>query len=228
LNVSAIVVAAGKGTRMNAGISKQFLPLRDKPILVYTLQCFEHATNVDEVILVCGNEDNTMCREVIHAYSLSKVKQIVIGGEERQDSVFRGLQAALGEWVLIHDGVRPLLSSVLIDQLIVEVQKKEAVVLAVPVKDTIKLVDDKGVVLSTPPRKSLWAIQTPQAFRLSALKKAYEYAYQRHFRGTDDASFMEYMGTPVHVIYGDYENIKITTPDDLSIAEALLRKREIK
>jgi 2-C-methyl-D-erythritol 4-phosphate cytidylyltransferase len=225
LNVSAIVVAAGKGSRMNTGVSKQFLPLVNKPILVHTLQCFEHSKDVDEVVLVCGSEDILKCRKLINTYSLSKVKQIVAGGEERQDSVYQGLQAATGEWVLVHDGVRPFLSSNLIDRLIIEVREKEAVVLGVPVKDTIKVVDDNGLILSTPPRKSLWAIQTPQAFRLSSLRKAYEYAHLRQFRGTDDASLMEHMGLLVHVIHGDYENIKITTPEDLRIAEALLRKR---
>jgi 2-C-methyl-D-erythritol 4-phosphate cytidylyltransferase len=223
--ISAVIVAAGKGSRMNANVSKPYLPLMDKPILIHTLECFERQNEIDEIVLVCGSQDVSLCKELIDTYSLKKVKRIVPGGEERQDSVYKGLQNATGEWVLIHDGVRPFISDRLILMLIREVQLKEAAILAVPVKDTVKVVDEQGSVVSTPLRKSLWAIQTPQAFRLSLLKKAYEHAAQIGFEGTDDASLVELMGLPVHIVHGDYENIKITTPEDLWIAEALIRKR---
>jgi 2-C-methyl-D-erythritol 4-phosphate cytidylyltransferase len=125
----------------------------------------------------------------------------------------------------VHDGVRPFISSERIRDLISKAREKEAAVLAVPVKDTVKVVQEDGLILSTPPRKSLWAIQTPQAFRLSTLIKAYDQAYEQGFVGTDDASLVENLGVHVYIVEGEYENFKITTPEDLWIAEALLRKR---
>lgn len=226
--ISAVVVAAGKGSRMNSNASKQYLSLVDKPVLVHTLESFEHQVEITEVVLVCSSGDVSLCKELIDTYSLQKVKQIVPGGEERQDSVYAGLKAATGEFVLIHDGVRPFVSDRLIHKLIHEVQHKDAAVLAVPVKDTIKIVNDQWEVVSTPLRKSLWAIQTPQAFRMSIIKEAYRHAAEQGYRGTDDASLVEFMGLPVHIVHGDYENIKITTPEDLWFAEALIRKREKK
>jgi 2-C-methyl-D-erythritol 4-phosphate cytidylyltransferase len=159
LTVSAIVVAAGQGKRMNAGVSKQFLTLSGKPILAHTLECFQSCNEIDEIVLVSGPGDTHVCENIVRSYTLTKVKAIVVGGKERQDSVAAGLKEAHGEWVLIHDGVRPFISHSLIRNIVAESHTKEAVVPGVPVKDTIKVADHDGAVISTPPRESLWAIQ---------------------------------------------------------------------
>lgn len=224
MSVGAVVVAAGKGKRMNAELSKQYLPLNDKPIIIHTLECFQHHPLIDQMLLVCGSDDVEYCQELVDRYMLTKVARVVAGGEERQDSVYRGLQHIHTDWVLVHDGVRPFLAKDVLDRVIEEMFYKEAVVLAVPVKDTIKQVDREGIILRTPPRESLWAVQTPQAFRLSTLMRAYEKADKEGFIGTDDASLVERLGIKVHVTKGDYANIKITTPDDLWVAEALVRR----
>jgi len=222
--LGVVVVAAGKGSRMQAADSKQYLPLGDKPILVHTLQLFQNIREVDDIVLVTGEEDCGRCREYVERYALDKVRAVIAGGAERQHSVHRGLQALTpgAEWVLVHDGVRPFPAA---DQVLAcwrEAQEHGAAVLAVPVKDTIKVVDDAKRIQSTPDRRSLWAIQTPQAFRLSLLREAYERAEREGFVGTDDAMLVERTGTVVRVVEGDYYNIKITTPEDLPWAEWIL------
>lgn len=225
MKVSAIIVAAGTGSRMGSDTKKQFLLLSNKPILAHTLTNFEQNEIIDEIVLVCGDGDIPFCRKLVQAYQITKAAKIVVGGQDRQASVRLGLEQVESDFVLVHDGVRPFLTGGLIERLVERLQLQDAVVPAVPVKDTIKVVGENGEIVSTPPRKSLWAIQTPQAFRLSVIKKAHELAEQHNFQGTDDASLVENLGRSVYIIEGDYENIKITTPEDLSIAEALLRKR---
>lgn len=224
--LAVVVVAAGKGLRMRTEESKQYLQLSGKPILVHTLALFQRIEQVDTVVLVTGSEDVDRCSRYIEQFGLSKVKHIVTGGKERQDSVYKGLEALSGadvEWVMVHDGVRPFAAEEHVLACWRKAMEADAAVLAVPVKDTIKVVDSAGTIESTPDRRSLWAIQTPQAFRLSLLKQAYEQAAQDGFTGTDDAMLVERIGTPVRVVEADYYNIKITTPEDLPWAEWIIQ-----
>ncbi len=226
--VTALIPAAGMGKRMGKTVAKQFLPLGDKPMLAHTLLMFQRSTDVDEIIPILSQEDMETClRDIIEAYHITKVKTLVVGGKERQDSVSNGLQklekdAAI---VLVHDGVRPFVTAEMIKDAVDHAKKGECVAVGVPIKDTIKEVNDKGLVRSTLERSRLWAIQTPQAFPVKALKRAYEEAKNRHVYGTDDATLVEKSGVAVRVIMGSYENIKITTPEDLLVAEEILKRR---
>jgi 2-C-methyl-D-erythritol 4-phosphate cytidylyltransferase len=217
--LGAVIVAAGRGTRMGTKESKQYLPINGKPILVYTLEAFEKAAEVSTVVLVVSKEDIVHCQSYIEKYGLTKISAIVAGGTSRQDSVYEGLQQLDTEWVIVHDGVRPFVTTKSISHCWRAAEQYGAAVIAVPVKDTIKVADDAGMVLTTPDRSSLWAIQTPQAFRRSELVIAYEKAAADQYEGTDDASLMERSGRPVRIVEGDYGNIKITTPDDLQWAQ---------
>jgi 2-C-methyl-D-erythritol 4-phosphate cytidylyltransferase len=225
--LGVVIVAAGSGKRMGTSESKQFLPLGDKPVLVHTLEAFAAVDQVDSIVLSVGASDIPRCEQFVKDFGLTKIYRIVAGGAERQDSVYRGLRALPGdtEWVLVHDGVRPFVSRERIEACWRGAMKHEAAVLAVPVKDTIKTVAADGQITSTPDRRSLWAVQTPQAFRLSRLLEAHERAQAEGFMGTDDAMLIERIGGTVHVVEGDYRNIKLTTPDDLQWAEWLLNVR---
>ncbi|RAP73255.1 2-C-methyl-D-erythritol 4-phosphate cytidylyltransferase [Paenibacillus montanisoli] len=227
-NWGVVVVAAGRGTRMGTAESKQYLLLRDKPILVHTLERFQAMDDIAEVTLVVGEHDVDRCRAFVREYGLHKVKQVAAGGSERQHSVHRGLAALSGavDWVMVHDGVRPLVTERAVRACMNGALQTEAAVLAVPVKDTIKQVNEAGVITATPDRRSLWAIQTPQAFRRSLLQQALDQAAKDGFLGTDDAMAVERLGVSVYVAEGDYTNIKMTTPEDLPYAEFLLASRE--
>jgi 2-C-methyl-D-erythritol 4-phosphate cytidylyltransferase len=220
-----VVVAAGRGSRMGTVESKQYLLLQDKPILIHTLDVFQQMDEVAEVALVVGAADVERCTELVKTYGLDKVQKVVAGGAERQQSVFRGLAAISTEWVMVHDGVRPLIQPEAVRVCCRKAEKVGAAVLAVPVKDTIKKVDGDGLIESTPDRRSLWAIQTPQAFRRSLLLDCHEKAESEGFLGTDDAMVAERCGVPVAVAEGDYTNIKITTQEDLPWAAFLLAER---
>lgn len=223
--LGVIVVAAGKGTRMGTQDSKQFLTLGGKPILVHTLERLGRVDIVERIVVVTAAEHIARCESYIGRYGLKKIAQIVPGGRERQDSVRAGIEA-LGdavEWVMVHDGVRPFPAEAHVRRCYETARETEAAVLAVPVKDTIKVVDADGVIQSTPDRRSLWAIQTPQAFRLSLLREAHEQATRDGFAGTDDAMLVERLGVKVRVVEADYYNIKITTPEDLPWAEWIYR-----
>lgn len=224
-SVGAVIVAAGRGTRMGTAESKQYLLLRDKPIIVHTLEVFQRHELISKIVLVTGEADIDRCREWVQAYKLDKVKAVVPGGAERQHSVYKGLKALETGWVMVHDGVRPFVEDAEINACYEKAREIGASVLAVPVKDTIKQVDGAGKVLSTPDRRSLWAIQTPQTFRLSELLTAYEAAERDGFLGTDDSSLAERSGIPVAVVEGSYSNIKLTTPEDLAFAEFTERNR---
>ncbi|WP_249866391.1 2-C-methyl-D-erythritol 4-phosphate cytidylyltransferase [Paenibacillus konkukensis] len=210
---------------MKTAESKQYLQLNGKPIIVHTLALFDRMPEVDTIVLVTGEQDVRRCEGYVKQYGLGKVKQVVVGGQERQNSVHRGLKALSGavEWVMVHDGVRPFPAKEHIVACWRKAMETEAAVLAVPVKDTIKVVDLQGTIQSTPDRRSLWAIQTPQAFRLSLLLQAYEQAEKDGFVGTDDAMLVERSGMSVQVVEADYYNIKITTPEDLPWAEWIIR-----
>lgn len=224
-SVGVVIVAAGRGTRMGTTESKQYLLLQDKPIIVHTLEVFQRHPLITEIVLVTGEVDVERCQEWIKTYKLGKVSAVVTGGSERQHSVYRGLEKLKTTWVMVHDGVRPFVQEQEITACYERAWEIGASVLAVPVKDTIKQVNTEGKVLSTPDRRSLWAIQTPQTFRLSELRAAYEEAERDGFLGTDDSSLAERSGIPVAVVEGSYRNIKITTSEDLDFAEFTQRNR---
>lgn len=222
---AAVVLAAGSGKRMGTAVHKQYLLIKDRPVIYYTLQAFEDS-EVDEVILVTGADEVDYCRrEIVEAYRFKKVRDVVAGGKERYDSVYEGLKALSGcEYVLIHDGARPLISRTLINANINCVQETKACITAVPAKDTIKVADDNDYVADTPDRSRLWQIQTPQSFSYALVLEAYR-KREEAMDGTmtDDAMVVEkYTGHPIRLLKGDYRNIKITTPEDLVIAEAFL------
>ncbi len=226
--VTAIVLAAGQGKRMNSSVAKQFLMLHQRPILYYSLKAFEESS-VDEIVLVTGEDQVEYCREnIVKKYNIRKVSKIVVGGAERYDSVYKALIAMeKSDYLLIHDGARPFLSKDLIENLILQVKTYKACILGTPVKETIKVVNKDGYIADTPDRNTLWNAQTPQAFEYETIKKAYTIFCQDADKGknkvTDDAMIYEtYLNQPVKIIMGDYRNIKITTPEDLDIAKVLL------
>jgi 2-C-methyl-D-erythritol 4-phosphate cytidylyltransferase len=226
--VTALIPAAGMGRRMGKAVAKQFLPLGDKPMLAHTLLVFQRASEIDEIIPILSKEDMESClRDVIEQYHITKVRTLVVGGKERQDSVMNGLQKLEKDSsiVLVHDGVRPFVTPEMIHQCVDLAGKGECVAVGVPLKDTIKEVDDKHMVRHTLERNRLWAIQTPQAFPVKMLQRAYEESYRNHVYGTDDAMLVERTGGKVRVIMGSYENIKITTPEDILLAEEILKRR---
>jgi 2-C-methyl-D-erythritol 4-phosphate cytidylyltransferase len=227
--VTALIPAAGMGKRMGKPVAKQFLQLGDKPMLAHTLLAFQCAAEVDEIIPILSREDMESClRDIIEQYHITKVKTLVVGGKERQDSVAHGLHKleADSSIVLVHDGVRPFVTSEMIRDIVELVKKGECVAVGVPIKDTIKEVDDNRIVRHTLERSRLWAIQTPQAFPVKVLTRAYEEASKNKIYATDDATLVERAGGTVRVVMGSYENIKITTPEDLILAEEILRRRE--
>jgi 2-C-methyl-D-erythritol 4-phosphate cytidylyltransferase len=226
--VTALIPAAGMGKRMGKTMAKQFLLLGDKPMLAHTLLVFQRASEIDEIIPILSQEDMESClQDIIEQYHITKVKTLVVGGKERQDSVAHGLQKLEKDAsiVIVHDGVRPFVTPGMIKETIDLAKKGECVAVGVPIKDTIKEVDDKGFVRRTLERSKLWAIQTPQTFPLKILMRAYEQSYKNKVYGTDDATLVERSGGKVRVIMGSYENIKITTPEDLLLAEEILKRR---
>ena len=226
---TAVIVAAGKGKRMGTEISKQFLPLGGKEILAHTVQKFEKAKNIRDIILVTGADSLQDVQEMAQEYGWEKIVSIVAGGKERQDSVWNGLQqvAADTEIILIHDGVRPFVTEDILNISIETALEMGGCVAGVPAKDTIKVCDGENIAIATPDRNVLWQIQTPQTFRKELIVKAYEQAKEDGFVGTDDASFAEHCGYPVKVIMGSYRNIKITTKEDLIIGEAFLKEEQV-
>ncbi|SFQ48747.1 2-C-methyl-D-erythritol 4-phosphate cytidylyltransferase [Lachnospiraceae bacterium XBB1006] len=219
--ISVIVLAAGKGSRMHSEKKKQFIELDHKPVLYYCLERFEKS-RIDEVILVTAEEDKEFCRkQIVEKYGIKKVTAYVNGGKERFESVKNGLEKVTGDVCMIHDGARPFPPREAIDMLCAMSEKNSAVILGVPVKDTIKVVDDNGRILQTPKRSSLMAAQTPQMFKTSLLRDAYAKMERSGCKDvTDDAMIVErFTNTAVSVIMGSYTNLKITTPEDLQIAE---------
>lgn len=227
MKVSVIIPAAGQSRRMGLGTNKQFLTLKGKPVLAHTLAVFENCLAVQEIIIVAAEGEEEYCRrEIIENHSFSKVSQVITGGKERQDSVYQGILALSPdtEIVIVHDGARPFLTAELINRSIEHCLETGAAIVAVPVKDTIKIVNGEQTVENTPPRHTLWAVQTPQTFRYSLLKEAHDRAKMQGFLGTDDASLVERLGGQVKVVLGSYENLKITTPEDLIIGGAILER----
>lgn len=225
MKADAVIVSAGKGQRFTEGKKKQYYLLADKPILAHTLDKFETCPLVRSILLVVGQGDMNYClKEIVEKYRYRKISHIVPGGKRRQDSVKNGIDALSKDVdiVVIHDGVRPLVTREMIEQSIHSAQRFGAVVLAMPVKETIKMAHADGTVLKTLDRESLWHIQTPQAFQAHVIKQAYQKAAKDGFVGTDDASLVERLGMKVHILPGSYTNIKITTSEDLILANLFL------
>ena len=226
--VTAIVLAAGQGKRMNSSVQKQFMTLGGYPVIYYALKAFEES-RVNDIILVTGENEIEYCkREIAEKYGFAKIKAIIAGGKERHDSVYNGLKKADCDYVLIHDGARPLITAEIINKTINDVKKYGACTVGMPVKDTIKIADDEQVVVSTPPRKYLWQIQTPQAFDYKLIKSAHDLLRSGNrddINVTDDSMLVEeLMEHPVKLTEGSYLNIKVTTPEDIQIADALMSR----
>lgn len=229
MHITAIVLAAGKGSRMQSEIPKQYMDIGGKPVLYYSLKTFEESM-VDDIVLVTSEDDISYCaNEIVEKYNIHKVKAIVAGGTERYWSVKNGLLSARdADYVLIHDAARPCLTIDMIKRSIDEVQITGACTVGVPVKDTIKLVDEECFGVDTPPRNRLWQVQTPQSFCYQDIAKAYQLLEVSGDTDiTDDTMIMErYFGKKTKIIQGDYCNIKITTPEDLSVVENFFKKNE--
>ena len=229
---AAIILAAGCGKRMSSSIQKQFLLLKGYPVLYYSLKTFEES-EVDRIILVTGQSDIEHCRtEIVERYGFRKVAAIVAGGKERYHSVYAGLQAVKdADDVLIHDGARPFVTQAIIHRTLEEARKYGGCVAGMPVKDTIRLLDEQDFSESTPDRSRVWMMQTPQTFSFSLIHDAYQRLIRQEESGdaiavTDDAMVLECMtGKKVKLTEGSYENIKITTPSDLLVADAFLAEK---
>ncbi|WP_425805449.1 2-C-methyl-D-erythritol 4-phosphate cytidylyltransferase [Desulfitobacterium sp. Sab5] len=226
-SLGVVIPAAGQGKRMGASGNKLFLMLADRPILAHSLKLFEDSSNVSEIVVVGSAEDLPKIKELVSKYQFTKVSHVTLGGKERQESVYAGVRALSPaiQRVAVHDGARPLLTLDQLNRFFTEAEKYRAAIMVVPVKDTIKRVDEEGQVLETPPRESLRAVQTPQVFERELLELAHRRCIDEGFLGTDDASLVEWLGEPVHVLEGSLENIKMTTPEDLWLAESILKKR---
>ncbi|MHB8065469.1 MAG: 2-C-methyl-D-erythritol 4-phosphate cytidylyltransferase [Ruminiclostridium sp.] len=224
-NVTAIITAAGKGTRMNSDINKQYIKLAGIPVLSRTIEAFQQCKAVDSIILVVNEEDINFCRHrIVEHYNFTKVKSLVSGGAQRQNSVYKGLCAVREacKIVLIHDGARPFVTNENIVACINAVKTYGACGVGVRLKDTVKICDQNGFVTATPDRNNLWSIQTPQGFAYDIIMDAHEKAIQSDYIGTDDMVLVEKLGIPVKIVEGNYQNIKITTPEDLAIGESIV------
>jgi 2-C-methyl-D-erythritol 4-phosphate cytidylyltransferase len=215
------------GKRMGAGINKQYLLIAGSPIVARTIAVFEQSPLVDDIYIISPEAEIPYCREqVVEACRFSKIRAIVPGGAERQHSALNGLRGIIDpaedDVILIHDGVRPFVTAEIIAEAIEAARLHDGALVAVPAKDTIKVARN-GVVEDTPQRETLWQAQTPQAFRYDIIRNAHEQAAEEGFLGTDDSSLVERLGGKVHIVMGDYRNIKITTPEDLVLAEAFLK-----
>jgi 2-C-methyl-D-erythritol 4-phosphate cytidylyltransferase len=229
MKATVLIPAAGAGRRMGGAISKQYLELAGKPILAHTLTLFENHPQIENIYPIVPANDIAYCQQhIIDRYGFNKVHRIIAGGAERQDSVRNGLRALAEDGfnqphrtILIHDGARPLFDCKLLSALIEVVEKSGACTIGVPVKDTIKNVEN-STITGSPDRDRLWQAQTPQGFQYHFIKEAFDQADADGFIATDDASLLERLGHPVQMLEGDYRNIKVTTPEDILVAIALL------
>ena len=224
---TAIVLAAGQGKRMHSRIQKQFLEIGGKPILYYSMKCFQESPLIRDIILVTGEDMISYCqKEIVEKYGFTKVSKVTAGGKERYDSVYAGLLCCQDtDYVYIHDGARPFVTEEMIQRGYEAVKRTNACVMGMPSKDTVKLADPSGYIKETPDRKIVWNIQTPQIFSYELIRGAYESIRQKDMSNvTDDAMVVEQeTGTKILLVEGSYQNIKITTPEDLAVAEAFLR-----
>jgi 2-C-methyl-D-erythritol 4-phosphate cytidylyltransferase len=225
MTYQVILPAAGQGKRMGAGKNKLLLELNGVPVLIHTLKVFEEDTLCNRIILAIHPQDEMEFKELIKKYHIHKEIKFVHGGPERQHSIYNALKTVHSEGIiLVHDAARPFIQKKQIHLLVQKANETGAAIIGVPAKDTMKKVHN-GVIVETVERSSLWVIQTPQAFRISLLHAAYKRAEDDHFIGTDDSSLVERISHPVSIVEGDYDNIKLTTPEDLFFAEAILKKR---
>lgn len=227
MKVSAVITGAGRGLRMG-GVAKQFMYLAGRPVIAHTIGQFQSCTFVDEIVVVTPPPDiEHVLRDVVERYGFSRVSHVVGGGATRQDSVYNGIMATLpdADVVLVHDAVRPLVTKEMIENVTKAAIEHGAAIVGVPVKDTIKAMDEDGFVAATPPRERLVAAQTPQAFRRDIIVEAHKAARKDGFLGTDDAALAERLGIRVAVVPGAETNIKLTTPDDVALVERLLSER---
>ena len=226
--VTAVVVAAGRGSRMNSPVNKQYLMLKGKPILAHTLSALQRCDIVDRILVVAAQDDIPRCRRsVVEEFSLTKVTDVLTGGATRQQSVEAGLKAVVEGIVVIHDGARPFVDCSLVERGVERLvgQNLDGIACAVPVKDTVKLVDDEERVKMPLVRERLRAVQTPQCFIAEAVKEAHLRASGEVVGATDDLALLEHYGYRVGLYPGRYDNIKITTPEDLLLAEVLMEGR---
>lgn len=232
VRTTAVVLAAGQGKRMGSSVHKQYLLIKDRPVLYYSLKAFEDSI-IDDIVLVVGDGEEDFCqKEILGKYGFRKIRAVVCGGKERYHSVAYGIRRICWEcdYIFIHDGARPFVDEEIIKRVFDEVKQSRACVVGMPVKDTIKIADKKGFVADTPDRARTWQIQTPQVFEKTLIAAAYErlLAEEENLSAegvtvTDDAMVVEYfMKIPVKLVYGSYKNIKITTPEDLKIGETFV------
>ena len=225
MSVCAVVPAGGTGIRMGGTVPKQFLELNGKPILYYTLKTLQDCGIISELILVVPEKEyDNACTDWLGKPEI--VTKVVVGGEKRQDSVYNGFceLSPQTEIVLVHDGVRPFLSHQMIQESVDAAREYGAAITAIPVNDTIKRVDDSGLVSQTVDREGLWRVQTPQVFRYELLEEAFKKANSEKFYGTDEGTLIEQLGKPVKVVEGSEQNIKITRPEDLRLSEIFISK----
>ena len=224
--ICTLIPAAGEGNRLKSVVKKPYLALAQKPILTHTIQRFEQNTAVDEIFVLVNEADFEMCRVTVLApYAFQKVQPLVAGGATRQQSVHNGVRAlpADTDFVIVHDGVRPFVTDETIFACLDAAAEWGAAVAAVPVKETIKIANAEDFIVETPPRERLWTVQTPQVFRKSLLEEAHQIAEEKQLTATDDAALVEHLGHPVKLVNGNYANVKITTPEDLRIANVFLQ-----
>ncbi|WP_394141285.1 2-C-methyl-D-erythritol 4-phosphate cytidylyltransferase [Cytobacillus oceanisediminis] len=224
MDYQVILPAAGQGKRMGAGKNKLLLVIGEIPVFIHTLRVFENDSECTGIYLAINPQDEEEMRVLLKEHNITKVIAMVPGGEERQHSVYNAVKAVAGEGiVLVHDAARPFISQDLLRPLVKMAEEKGAAVLAVPLKDTVKKADG-NLITETLERSCLWAVQTPQAFRIPVLLEAHQKAEVERFLGTDDASLVERLGKEVVIVEGSYDNIKLTTPEDLYFAEAIIKK----
>ncbi|MDE0084364.1 MAG: 2-C-methyl-D-erythritol 4-phosphate cytidylyltransferase [Candidatus Poribacteria bacterium] len=223
--ISVLIPAAGQGKRMESSVKKPYLMLDEKPILSHTIDRFEQNSVIDEIFVIVDQSDFTVCREkALAPFRYRKVRELVAGGETRQASVFNGLRALSDDvdFVVVHDGVRPFIDDKIIFECLEAAAECGAAVSAVPVKETIKVANEELFVDHTPQREQLWQVQTPQVFRKSLIVEAHKKAIHDRIDAPDDAALVENLGSPIKLVMGSYKNVKLTTPEDLRIAETLL------
>lgn len=219
--VTGIIVAAGKGSRMGAGENKVFLKIFDITVIEHTVNTFLDCDEIDEIVVVTGIDDINRCRKLFER--VKKPLKIVQGGSTRQESVYNGIIDSVGDIIAIHDGARPLITPEMIKESVYMCRKYGAAAVGVPVKDTIKLIDEGGFIKETTKRECTYQIQTPQVFKREMIKEAHE--KYKDVTATDDCMLAELMGEKIKLVEGSYENIKITTPEDLEVAKTIIKKR---
>lgn len=224
--VSVVIAAGGRGTRMGADINKVYLKLCNKQILMHTVEAFEKNPKVGEVVIVTGTHEIEHCKELVKKYGYSKVSAITNGGDTRQQSVYNGIMMTTGDIVMIHDGARALISQEEIDNVLKDCEKYGAAAVGVKCKDTLKKADKNGFIMETIDRETTYNIQTPQVFKRDIIVNAHEAARERNINATDDCALAEHMGIQIKITEGSYNNIKLTTPEDMAVAENIITGRK--